>query len=288
LRRYLILLLLFCSGAFSAETSKAEPLVVTSVHPLALLAADIGGNWLNVRQLLKDNQEPHHVALSFSQRRLLEDADLILWVSPSLETFLVQPLQSRPQQRQFSLAAVSESLPFEAAGNPDPHLWLRPEAIGHYYREFARVLAEKFPEKRQLIAERLADRLAAVEAKLAEIATRLNRLDRKPVIVDHQAYSHFARYFAIPLAGALVDESGVAAGAKGIATLASTKNVACVVVEQLPAPQRAQKMADMLGVAIVAIDPLGMTIEPQEGLVALLESMAAGFEQCLGSPQNRG
>ncbi|MGD9662447.1 MAG: metal ABC transporter solute-binding protein, Zn/Mn family [Porticoccaceae bacterium] len=268
--------------------STIKPLVVTSIHPLSMMAADVGGDWLDVRQLLKDNQDPHHVALTFSQRRLLADADLVLWVSPYLETFLVQPLKSQPEDRQFSLAAASRSLDLDSDGNVDPHLWLRPEAIAGYYRELAKVLAAKFPEKRQWIADRVADRLAALDAKLADIEARLSRLNMTPVIVDHQAYSHFTRYFSIPLAGALVDDSGVAAGAKGIAGLAGTKNVACVIVEQLPAPQRAQKMAAALGVNIIAIDPMGMNINPEEGLVALLESMTRGFERCLGNPKKQG
>lgn len=290
MRQHIILLigLLMLAGlacrvnaGLGVESPSTKPKVATSIHPLSLLVTDIAGDWLDVRQLLANNQEPHHVALTISQRRLLDEADLIVWVGPELETFLVRALSQQGPRRVISLdeVAIREGL---AGANTDPHLWLNPPIVKAFYRQLATLLTARFPQHQQQIADNLANRLAALDHKLAAITERLQGAGNKAVIVDHQAYSHFTRYFGIQLAGALVNENGVAGGARSFAELSKANNVACVVVEQLPAPQRARKLAAVLGVKLVAIDPLGVTVAG--GYLELLENLAQGFEDCLSGP----
>lgn len=282
MRHFLILSLFVALLAPVSEASDAKPTIVTSIRPLSLLARDLAGEDVAVKQLLADNQEPHHVALTVSQRRLLGDADLVLWVGPGLESFLADAMTAVPGERQLAMATVAKAgFPdLETAGS-DPHLWLDPQIVKVFYRHLAATLGRQYPSLEAALRRRLEAVESGLDSRVEDIAVTLGPLTDRPVIVDHQAYGRFARYFGITISGALVDESGIAIGARSYAALRNSKNVACVVVEQEPVPRSAANLAEALGVDVVVIDPLGQRAPEDAGLEWLLADVAAGFEECL-------
>lgn len=74
--------------ALSNEAS--APKVVVSVKPLHSLVAGVMKGVGEPRLLLRGNSSPHHFQLKPSDARSLQQADLLVWVGPSLET----PLKS--------------------------------------------------------------------------------------------------------------------------------------------------------------------------------------------------
>lgn len=268
----------FCSPLLSVGAER--PVVVTTIQPLVLVLDDLGGGWLDVVRLLGDHQEPHHIALSFSQRRSLEDAAFILWVGPGLEVFLNKVMSGVPPVRQLSLEQIAAD--FDGDISTDPHLWMQPLVMKALYRRLAERLGRLYPQHRQELQRRVSQMEAALDTKLIDLEMRLASLRNRPFVADHDAYSHFADYFDLTFAGALVGSSGIATGAQSLAALASSQGVACVVVEQQLASKGARYLAEKLGVPTVVIDPLGQAIgQKMGGYVQFLESLGAGFEHCL-------
>lgn len=274
-------------GAMGAE----KPLVVTSVRPLALLVEELAGDWLEVKQVLEPGQEPHHLSLSASQRRLLEEADLVIWVGPGLEGFLVKPLAGLDDNRKLSLEAFAEKSGLPGLGDPDfdPHLWMRPPLVKAFYQRLGRELMSRYPERADELVTRLAEVNAEISARLSDIGNRLSPLQDRRYLVEHQAYGHFSRYFGLSPAGALVDVSGKEVGPRSFAGLADTGDVRCLMVEGWPASQRARRMAALLQVRMIAVDPLGEDVAGGEGgFNRYLDSLAGGFEACLtAEPLNK-
>lgn len=269
-----------CFGVLSEK-----PSLVASIRPLALIASDLGGEWLEVEQLVNNNQEPHHIALSVSQRKMLAEADLFIWVGPGLESFLVKPATQLEKQKVLSFQeTLEESTVTVKRYSHDYHYWLNPEMVEIFYRVLGQKLADMYPEKRLLVQSRMEQKIADLERTAQRLADRIGRVASGSVIVDHQAYGYFADYFHIRIAGAMVDESGVAAGARTLASLAELPDIACIVVEQMPPSGRALKMAETLNARLVAIDPLGIGVEDDLGVLGLIENVADGFLECYGAP----
>lgn len=70
------------------------PRVVTSIKPLHALAAAVMGGHGHLDVLLKGGESPHTYSLRPSDARTLSQADMVFWVGPGLETFLVKPLST--------------------------------------------------------------------------------------------------------------------------------------------------------------------------------------------------
>lgn len=79
--------------------------VVASIKPLQLIAASLLGDSAETSLLVSPDNSPHHYNMKPSDVRRLQDADLVIWVGPDLERFLIKPLKRNPAR---NLALLSE------------------------------------------------------------------------------------------------------------------------------------------------------------------------------------
>lgn len=96
---------------FSAPSALAQEInVVTSIRPLQNIATTIGGEHINVTNLVPANGSPHDYALKPSDARALQDADLIFWIDEHLEAFLAKSIKTLPKNAQFITLGEQEGM----------------------------------------------------------------------------------------------------------------------------------------------------------------------------------
>lgn len=88
-RSWPALLLGLLAGPATAGTT---PQVVASILPLQSIAAAVLGETGTPELLIEPGTSPHATSLKPSQAGMLDQADLVLWVGPSIETFLERPI----------------------------------------------------------------------------------------------------------------------------------------------------------------------------------------------------
>ena len=82
----------------------APPRVVASIGPVHSLAAAVMGDRGEPLQIVRGYGSPHAYQMRPSDAAGLRDADLVLWIGPTMETFLQRPLRSaRPGTRVVAL-----------------------------------------------------------------------------------------------------------------------------------------------------------------------------------------
>ena len=132
LKRFIVSILLAAVSGFT----QAQVTVLSSIQPLALLAQDLVAPGDRVERLLDADRSPHHYQLKVSDRRLLQNADIVVWIGPELETFLQKPLTQRkaPTLEAARLDDIEWPEPRQRDGDShhdhdhhehdrDPHLW---------------------------------------------------------------------------------------------------------------------------------------------------------------------
>ena len=266
----------------------AKPLVVTTIRPLTLIVRELTGEEADVVELLAAGQDPHHLSLSPSQRRLLGRADPLVWICPGLEAFLAKPVASLDRRAVVTWLPGDLGHGGEQAGegvHGDPHIWLDPEATGHFARALAARLAERHPSMAAGIAARLANFEVRLQAADRALAARMAPLQTARFVAEHAAYGPFVERYGLRAAGSLSDPSGVALGARNLLALHERDDLACIAVERAPGSRLARQLAARMGVPLVVIDPLGLGVALEEGYVGLLMALGDGFEDCLASAQ---
>ena len=116
------------------------PKVVVSIKPLHSLVSGVMSGIGMPPLLISGSASPHTYSMRPSQFRVLQQADLVFWIGPELETFLVKPLKSirenTPILAMMNIGGV-HLLEFESVASGiqseddlvhhrDPHLWLDP------------------------------------------------------------------------------------------------------------------------------------------------------------------
>jgi zinc transport system substrate-binding protein len=77
---------------FISFAGYAAPQVVVSIKPIHSLAAGVMQGVASPILLLEPPNSPHYFQLRPSHAKLLQEADLMIWVGPDLENFLSTPL----------------------------------------------------------------------------------------------------------------------------------------------------------------------------------------------------
>ncbi|MDX5591944.1 zinc ABC transporter substrate-binding protein [Pseudovibrio sp. SPO723] len=117
---------LLAAGSFLALGAQAysAPDVVVTIKPIHSLAAGVMKGVGEPKLLVEGAGSPHGYSLKPSQAASLQDAELIVWVGPELETFMIKPLETLghgAHKLPLSKAPGLELLPFREGGPFEKH-----------------------------------------------------------------------------------------------------------------------------------------------------------------------
>ena len=223
-----LLLLLAVIASVAPRPAEAKKLtVVTATTDLAALAAEVGGDKVQVESIAKGYQEPHCVEATPSFLLKLRQADLLITVGLHLEIGWLPPLinQSGNARIQVGAGGYLDASQFaeildiptgpvtRAQGDVhplgNPHYWLDPDNG----RRIARGIATKFgdldPSNTAYYQERFQDfdkRLTAAEQKWD---AEMNPYHNRKVVTYHNSFPNFAKHFHLNVSGYVEPRPGI-------------------------------------------------------------------------------
>ncbi|PRX37451.1 zinc transport system substrate-binding protein [Meinhardsimonia xiamenensis] len=171
-----------------------------------------------------------------------------------------------------------------AHGTRDPHAWLDPANAAVWVEAIAEALAEIDPGAAMHYRENARAGQARIAQAEAAVRERLAALGEIGLIVQHDAWAHFADRFGLHIRASLADSDATAAGAHRMAWLRetlATGELLCLVAEA-PAPSPAmRRLAADTGLPMVVVDFLGLELRAAQGEYArLILGLAESLAQC--------
>jgi zinc transport system substrate-binding protein len=305
-----ISLTLLCSNvSVATQTETAPPLVLVSARPIHSIVSAVMSGTDAPELLISGSASPHTYALKPSDARKLENAEIIFWVGPELETFLQTPL--RTLAASAHIHALSDtpgliSLPIRDGGlweahehdehdetdqsvheiaPIDPHFWLDPRngaAMAHFIAE---ILGRADPARAEHYRDN-ADGFATRMAELdAELSARIGPARAQDYIVFHDAYQYFESRYDLSPIGAVSVAADRPAGARRIVEIRNriqNARVKCVFSPPQFPPRLVATLTENAETQSAELDDLGTDITAGAGLYeALLVRMADDFLSCL-------
>ena len=116
--------LLAAAPAITVSAAADAPAAVASIQPIHSLLAGVMEGAGSPHLLVRGNASPHTWSLRPSQARILQEADLVVWVGEDLESFLARPLRSLADDAhvlELSRAEGITLLPVREGGVWDEH-----------------------------------------------------------------------------------------------------------------------------------------------------------------------
>jgi zinc transport system substrate-binding protein len=282
------------------HSDQNSPKIVTTLHPISLIAAEIVGAKESITVLVPAGSSAHHYQLKPSHVKALEHADMVIWVGGSLELFMTKvvnnlnrdkailTLEESPEIEilRYRSNAVwkSDSHHHEHDNDIDGHLWLSPNNAMVIAKEITRRLSELFPDNKVFYGTNLDKFISRIESADNTIKSKLAPYAQTPFLVYHDAFQYFEAHYGLNSLGAFITESTNSLSAKRLSELNKliiSSNIKCIFADRQYDPSVPNKVAAQTGAHVVILDPLGSTITmPNGGYITLLETISENMLSC--------
>jgi zinc transport system substrate-binding protein len=292
-------------SALAITTPAAATNVVASIKPVELLVKAVAGDSVEVSTLVPPGSSPHNYSMKPSQRRALEQADVIFWVGPEMETFLNRLLGGK----EFAGRAVafleseggesehdehhdehghdheSDAHHHDHGDGEDPHIWVDPILALDMAKDIRNALAElegANPEQLNANLERFQTELLNKEQS---IRASFAGLDNVSLFAYHDAFTRYAKHYGLTLEGVLTLNPELSPGARHIADVQAkleAANQPCLLTEPQFNRQWWRSITEGLNVTFSTWDPLATNIESTpSGYIEFQQSVADAVLKCL-------
>lgn len=266
--------------------ARADVTVVSSVRPLQFIAAAIVGDGDRTISLIGASDSPHSFALTPQDRLAIDQADILLWVSPGFELYLADLFTALEGNKSVITVADLPGLTrqeFED-GSLDPHVWLDPDNAVAIAGTLSARLSEMYPQQADSYQQALQAFTESTDENWMQIEQIISDARRSNYMVYHEAYQYFEAALGISGGGALVHNPELEPGMREV--IALREQVAeldpnCIILE----PDASLALVDTLvqdpDIARVTIDLLGNNIDVGPAAYPeLLMQVARGFQSC--------
>lgn len=330
--RYIVLVLslaivagIFCGGCQHnkkvdeavPQTSKAKVRLVATIYPLAEFARGVGGDRVEVVQLIPQGREPHHWEPSPSDMLCLYQAQVFVYNGAGMEPWAEKILPAL-RAKKISVVRGTEGLnlltfaeeerkgitvfPGQTRDSAqvgdeahrhdegfDPHVWLDPvlakSIVSHLTRELIAVDpagSSDYLRNAQVLQGKL-DQLHQ------EYQTALSGFKNRDLVVSHAAFGYLARRYnlrQIPVLGLTPEQEPDAATLAQVSDYARKNGVKYIFFEAMVSPRVAETVAREAGAQTLVLNPIGGITEEElkQGLdyFGLMRQNLTNLKKALG------
>jgi zinc transport system substrate-binding protein len=284
--------------------------VVVTIKPIHSLVTQLMDGVGTPTLLIEGAATPHSFALKPSAIRAVNDADVFVRVSETLEPFTGKIVRALPDDVELVTLADAAGLKlldrrtsstFEAddehgahahadetgAGGKDGHIWLDPANAKVIVAHLAKVLQAHAPHAAERIDANASALIARIDALDAELAAKTKPLKGRPYIVFHDALHYFGARYGLDAIGAISVSPEVQPSAKRLTELRAKIRAlgpVCVFAEPLFQPNLVAAVTEGTEARAGTLDPLGAMLAPgAEHYFLLMRNLAVGLRSCLES-----
>ena len=309
------LILSLVSILFYFSSVKAEIKVVTSIKPIHSLVSHIMDGVGSPDLIVDGYNSPHGFSLKPSHAKMLQEADIVIYVGEGVEEFLEKPLESIANNAvKFELLSQSgiKKLKFRERnifeghddhghdkkakkedhddhghddhghGQFDPHIWLDPMNAKIIVKKVTNQLSKLDKENSSIYKSNSKKALKELDQMIKEVKSDVNK-DAK-VVVFHDAYQYFEKRFKVNIIGALTVNTDVLPGAEQLAEIREViehEKVTCVLSEPQFNPDIVETIAKDTNISSGVLDPLGATLDSGKTLYFnLIKNISNSIKSC--------
>jgi zinc transport system substrate-binding protein len=194
---------------FFSKISFAEQ-IISSIKPINEIVKSITKSKRNIL-LIDNNQSPHHFKLKISDRKKIEKAKIIFYISDKFEVDLGKSLQENKnikkiqliKDKNIDLIKLSDS---KRKNNIDYHIWLDPNNLIAMAENITRQLIKINPKLKTKYQKNLKKYKIKIKKLDQKIRKRFAKKKPKKYLVYHDAYKYFERAYNIKASGIILGD----------------------------------------------------------------------------------
>ncbi|MCW8957386.1 MAG: zinc ABC transporter substrate-binding protein [Gammaproteobacteria bacterium] len=288
-------LLLTCLCLFSTAHAKT-PDILVSIKPIHSLTQAITANINDPQLLIQGFQTPHDYYLKPSDRRKISQADIIIFASENIESFLPAiNRQSKPNQHIINLSHIKGIQLLEARSQDeqhdhghhsiDGHIWLSVSNAQIIVRYLADYFAQLDPDHAAQYDANAKTLLLKLEQLKIQTQGQLNSQLTPRYLMFHDAFQYFEHEFQLKQARYVTTSPENISGVRRIQSLKQhiqQNNIRCIFYEPPVVPSIIHTLVGHQAIKILALDPIGSQLDAGPQLYfTLIEEIASSLYRCM-------
>ena len=276
------------AGSTTENTESDKLQVVTTFYPMYDFTKQVAQDDAEVSMLLEAGMEVHSFEPSSQMIAEIQDADVFIYNSPEMETWVPDVLASIDTSDMVVICASDAITLLEYEGEAhahdheseeeganaghshtvDPHVWLDPVLAQTEVSTIAEGLAEADPDN----AEDYLENAGIYNGKLNEVdeayRAAFEGTENRTFVTQHAAFAYLAARYDLNQISVTGLNAEVEPSAAALATLSDyvkANNISHIYFENNASSQTAETLAEEVGVELAVLSPLeGITEEDQK------------------------
>lgn len=260
--------------ADSQPTAEKKLKVYTSFYAMYDFTKKIGGDKIDVTNLVPAGTEPHDWEPATTDIVNLEKADVLVYNGASMESWTEKVLGALENKKLIAVEA-SKGLDLmaghadeeEEATKYDPHVWLSPENAKKEMENIKNALVQADAANKDTYESNYQKYAAQFDELDQEFKTAAASFKSKDIIVAHQAFGYLCKAYGlnqIAIEGLTADSEPDPARMSEIIKFAKEHKVKTIFFEDLVSPKVSETIAKAVGAKTATFNPLeGLTDEEQ-------------------------
>jgi ABC-type Zn uptake system ZnuABC Zn-binding protein ZnuA/ABC-type Mn2+/Zn2+ transport system permease subunit len=205
----LALALAACGGGSDAGGNGGRVQVVATTTQIGDWVRQVGGDAVDVHQILKPNSDPHEYELRPADVEAAAGADIVFKSGQNLDAWageLVDKAGGNPAVVDLSQVVIAPLQGDEEVSKFDPHWWHDPRNTEEALSVIRDTLVKAAPQHRQAFERNARSYKAKLLVLDRSIATCMKRLPptQRELVTDHDALGYFARRYGLRIVGAVI------------------------------------------------------------------------------------
>ena len=255
-----LLLALVVTACGGGSSKSSGPDVVATTTQIGDWVRAVGGDGIDVHQILQPNTDPHSYEPRPADVQAVADAAVVFQSGDQLDAWMTTVLSNAGgSPRVVDLAAkLPVRLPGESEGDEasryDPHWWHDPRNAQAAVRSIGAALAAADPAHAAIYRANAAaylKRLRALDAGIAACIARVPAAQRK-LVSDHDAFNYLAHRYGIEVVGAVIPSQTTQAQASAgdvaeLVRVVRRERVRAIFPESSLSPKLAEQIARETG-----------------------------------------
>ncbi len=290
-----IILVTGCAKPSNVQMAEGKINVVTTFYPLYDFAKSIGGDHVNVINLVPAGVEPHEWSPKSKDLTNMTKAEMFVYNGAGFEGWVHDFLDSKKKDSKQLVVEASNGIKLleadeeEEEGHKDdhdhgdesghdPHVWVSPKSAIHMAEMIKNGLIQVDAVHKadyEANFSKLDKQLTALDNKFAE---SLSRTVKKEMVVSHQAFGYLARDYGLTqkaIMGLSPDAEPTSKEIIEINKFVKENNVKYIFFEELVSDKLAKTLANDAKIETLVLNPLeGLTdeqVKAGENYISIME-----------------
>lgn len=289
-----IKLLILVVGSFLSHSAHSLN-ILTSIKPIHSLTQSITENISNTELLIHGFQSPHDYYLKPSDRRKINQADVIIFASENIESFMPEISEtSKPGPLIINLSQLETIQLLEGRSQRsghdhdhhtvDGHIWLSLSNAEKMIQHLTKLFAQLDPVNSSRYQSNAEKTLSRLQRTRQRIQAQLDRKNKARYLMFHDAFQYFEHDFGLQSAEYVTTSPEHVRGIRHVRYLKQyieNNAIQCIFYEPPEIPPLLHTLIGDHEIKILPLDPTGSYLEPGPELYfQLIEDIADKLHQC--------